>query len=61
MSLQKTGTSELTQEEWNELFALKDAINFNPATVHYNKMERFTELFVKTIEGKGDCRFNEIF
>jgi hypothetical protein len=45
---------ELTQEEWNELVALKDAINYDPSQVHYEKMERFTELFVKTLEGKGD-------
>lgn len=44
----------LNKEEWDELIALKDAINYNPATVHYDKMERFTELFVKTLEGKGD-------
>jgi hypothetical protein len=45
---------ELNQEEWDELVALKDAINYNPASVHYDRMERFTELFVKTLEGKGD-------
>ena len=46
---------DLNQEEWNELVALKDAINYNPASVHHNRMERFTELFVKTLEGKGDA------
>lgn len=46
---------DLNQEEWNELLALKDAINYNPASVHYDKMERFTELLVKTLEGKGDA------
>ena len=45
---------ELNQEEWDELVALKDAINYNPASVHYDRMERFTELLVKTLEGKGD-------
>lgn len=45
---------DLNREEWNELVALKDAINYNPASVHYDKMERFTELFVKTLEGKCD-------
>ncbi len=44
----------MSQEEWNELIALKDAINYNPASVHYDKMERFTELMVKSLEGKGD-------
>jgi hypothetical protein len=45
---------ELTAEEWNELCALKDAINYSPASVHYEKMERFAELMVKTLEGKGN-------
>ena len=45
---------DLNNEEWNELVALKDAINYNPASVHYDRMERFTELLVKTLEGKGD-------
>ena len=45
---------ELNQEEWDELVALKKAINYNPASVHYDRMERFTELLVKTLEGKGD-------
>jgi hypothetical protein len=44
----------MTQEEWDELTALKDAINYNPASVHYDRMERFTELMVKSLEGKGD-------
>lgn len=46
--------SELSNDEWNELVALKDAINANPASVHPEKMELFTALFVKTLEGKGD-------
>jgi len=50
----KTRSMELNQEEWDELVALKDAINYNPASVHYDRMERFTELLVKTLEGKGD-------
>jgi len=45
---------QLTQDEWNELVALKNAINYSPASVHYQKQERFTELFVRTLEGKGD-------
>lgn len=47
-------TTIMTQEEWDELKALKDAINYNPASVHYDRMERFTELMVKSLEGKGD-------
>ena len=47
---------ELTTEEWNELVALKEAINYNPASVHPKKMELFTELLVRSWEGKGDDR-----
>lgn len=54
MTLAKTGTETLTQEEWNELVALKGAINDNPATVHPQKMEKFTELLVRSLEGKCD-------
>ena len=54
MTLAKTGTGTLTEEEWDELVALKEAINTNPATVHPEKMELFTELLVRSLEGKGD-------
>lgn len=54
MTLARTGSSDLTTEEWEELVALKEAINFDPASVHYDKMERFTELMVRSLEGKGD-------
>lgn len=56
MTLSKTGGKDLTQEEWNELVALKNAINYDPASVHYQKMEKFTELMVRSLEGKGDIR-----
>ena len=44
----------LTLEEEKELIALKKAINEGISSVHFMKMERFTELFVKTISGKGE-------
>lgn len=44
----------LTDEEWKELCVLKAAIDDSPATVVASKMERFTELFVRTLYGKGD-------
>jgi hypothetical protein len=52
MTLAKTGPKELTKEEWNELLALKDAITFAPQTVSAEKMEKFTELMVRSLEGK---------
>ena len=44
----------LSEEEWCELCSLKTAIDESPATVVASKMERFTELFVRTLHGKGD-------
>jgi hypothetical protein len=46
--------TDMTQDEWNELKMLKDAITYDPASVHPAKMERFTELMVQSLEGKGD-------
>ena len=54
MTLAKTGTSNLSTEEWNELIALKEAIQYDPHTVSPHKMEKFTELMVRSLEGKGD-------
>ena len=60
MTLARTGTSELSKEEWNELVALKEAINYNPQTVTYEKMEKFTELMVRSLEGKGDVPLKQV-
>ena len=54
MTLSRTSTEELTTEEWNELNALKKAINYDPHTVSPQKMEKFTELLVRSLQGKGD-------
>ena len=54
MTLSKTGNAELTQEEWNELIALKDAISYAPQTVSAERMEKFAELMVRSLEGKCD-------
>lgn len=44
----------LTDEDWNELKSLKSAITDNPASMATHKMEKFTELLVKSLYGKGD-------
>ena len=54
MTLSKTGTAELTKEEWDELVALKDAISYAPQSVSADKMEKFAELMVRSLEGKCD-------
>ena len=53
MTLSRTGTSDLTKEEWNELVALKEAINYDPRTVSPEKMELFTELLVRSWQNEG--------
>lgn len=54
MTLARTGNENLTQEEWAELIALKDAITYAPHTVSAHKMEKFAELMVRSLEGKSD-------
>ena len=44
----------ITDEEFNEMDALRKEITYNPSAVHPQQMERFTELFVRSLEGKGD-------
>lgn len=39
----------LTDKEWDELLVLKEAITYSPSTVHPSKMERFSELFTRTL------------
>lgn len=54
MTYSQTKGEELTDAEWNELVALKEAINENPASVHPEKMELFTELLVRSWAAKCD-------
>lgn len=54
MTFPKTNTDCLSKEEWNELNALREAINYNPSQVCPQKMEKFTELFVRSLYGKGN-------
>jgi hypothetical protein len=60
MTLSRTGPEYLTLEEWVELNALREAIHYSPHTVSPEKMEKFTELFVRSLEGKGDKPLNAI-
>lgn len=56
MTYAQTKNNTLSDAEWQELVALKNAINDNPASVHPDKMELFTELFVRSLDGKSDLR-----
>ena len=51
MSYQSVRSQLLTVDEWNELNALRQAINEGPAAVHPNKMEKFTELLIRSQHG----------
>jgi hypothetical protein len=52
MTYSQPKTEQLTDAEWKELVALKEAINQNPAAVHPEKMELFTELLVRSWDAK---------
>lgn len=53
MTLPSRGQDNLTDDEYRELDALRRAINANPASVHPEKQERFTELFVRSLSYVG--------
>lgn len=53
MTFFTTRTQTLSIEEYDELVALKNAINTNPASVHPEHMEKFTEFLVRSWEGDG--------
>jgi hypothetical protein len=44
----------LSDSEWNEMDALRRAIKDGPPSVAFHKMERFSELFVRTLPYEGD-------
>ena len=46
--------TKMEYKDWEELIALKSVISYNPASVHPDQMEKFTELFVRSLEGKGE-------
>jgi hypothetical protein len=46
--------TKMEDKDWEELIALKSVISYNPASVHPDKMEKFTELLVKSLRGKGE-------
>jgi hypothetical protein len=53
MTLQTKGNSSLTDEEFNELTALKNAINEYPQSVVPEKLETFTEYMVRSLKERG--------
>lgn len=53
MTLSKTKTGKLNSEEWEELLYFKKIINLNPASVHYEKMEKISDLMVRSLREQG--------
>jgi hypothetical protein len=53
MTLPSKGNIKLTDEEWDEMTALKNAINHHPQSVIPEKMEAFTEYLVRSLKEKG--------
>ncbi len=45
---------KLTTEEWEEMDALRKAINQLPQSVSPEKMEEFTEYFVRSLKEMGE-------
>ena len=53
MSFSSKHAEKLSQDEWNEMTALKDAINHDISQVAPQKMEAFTEYLVRSLREKG--------
>jgi hypothetical protein len=49
----------LNQEEFKEMDDLRKAISDNPAYVHPEKQERFTELFVRSLSYVNSPTFDK--
>lgn len=53
MTLLRQTNSSLNQEEWHEMEALKDALDYDIRQVHPDKMEEFTEYLVRSLKERG--------
>jgi len=53
MTFSSGKNEKLTDAEWEEMTALKNAINERPQSVHPNKMEEFTEYLVRSLKERG--------
>jgi hypothetical protein len=49
----------LSIDEWEELQALREAITDAPSSVVPWKMERFSYLFARSLQGKADLPMDE--
>lgn len=53
MTLSSGKQDKLTDKEWQEMYALKRAINELPQSVVPEKMEEFTEYLVRSLKEMG--------
>lgn len=53
MTLSSNKKDKLTEDEWKEMAALKNAINERPSAVHPDKMEEFTQYLVRSMREMG--------
>lgn len=53
MTLPSKGNEKLTDEEFDEMTALKNAINQMPQAVVPEKLETFTEYLVRSLRERG--------
>lgn len=53
MTLSSGKNDKLTDSEWNEMDALRKAINQRPQSVVPEKMEEFTEYLVRSLRERG--------
>jgi hypothetical protein len=54
MTLPSKKLTKLSDDEWNEMDALRKVINQAPQAVHPDKMEQFTEYLVRSLREMGN-------
>lgn len=55
MTRSRNTTDKLTKDEFNEMAALKNAMNYDISQVNFTKMEEFTAYFVQSLKDLNDC------
>ena len=53
MTFSKKTNTELTKEEFDEMIALKNAIDYNISQVAPQKMEEFSDYLVRSLKERG--------
>lgn len=54
MTHSRNTAEKLTKEEFNEMSALKNAMNYDISQVNFNKMEEFSAYFVQSLKDLSD-------